>query len=88
MLKILKGNIKFFPGWKIDGRSSIEAPNLSSDPEYSDRICARCPPISSEQVKNSSPETVDAIINDITINFEIRAEIKQITPHIADHAKS
>ena len=88
MLKIVKGNIKFYPGWKIDPRSSIEAPNLSNVAEQSIRSCSDCPPLPKEQGKCSCSDTFNAFMKDTKIDSEIRKEIIQLMPYIDDQERS
>ena len=72
MLKILKGNVKFYPGWKIGSVSPITAPNLANIANESRR----------------QPNAFDALGNDATINMETKKEIKQLMPQIDDQPKS
>ena len=77
MLKILKGNVKFYPGLKLRLGSPIEAPDLNSIPGDSPRGNS-----------SSSSNALNILENDATIDTETKNEIMQIMPHIDDPAKS
>ena len=35
MLEVLSGEIEFYPGWKVEGKASIKAPNLKQTTQKS-----------------------------------------------------
>ena len=77
MLKIVKGNVEFYPGFKPHPGSPMVAPDLNSVSGDSGRGNS-----------STSSDAFDALSNDATIDTETKSEIMQLMPHIDDPAKS
>ena len=77
MLKILRGNVKFYPGFNPRPGSPMLAPDLGSVSGDSGRGDS-----------STSSRAVDALANDATIDKETKNEIMQLMPHTDDPAKS
>ena len=77
MLKIVKGNVMFYPGFKPRPGSAMVAPDLNT--------------VSGDSGRGNSgfsSNAVDALANDATIDAETKNEIMQLMPDIDDPAKS
>ena len=75
MLKILKGSVRFYPGYRTDKEPSVMAPSLDATPL-------------NEQIIRDEPSRIDFILgNDIAKEIPTIKEIKQMTPRIDDQPK-